>query len=73
MKQPIEWHEDCISKNEVFCRTLKDQILDLGDMWFKQIKKLEDYRKQIELAKSKGFQGFDKEKFGKKVKKGSEK
>ena len=67
MKNPIEWHEECLKnmiitakgRTAVSARALAEEKRIWGD-----VRVLQD---QIEMAKSKGKDGFDADRFMRKV------
>ena len=64
MKNPIEWHEDCLKNTKIYLSGKKSQYDRMGDEIKSLEEKVEFYTIQIELAKKKKILSFDEEKFG---------
>ena len=69
MKYPIEWHRECLENS---IRTLATQVQERDNLQ-RNIERARDdiafYSFQIDLAKERGLEGFDRDKLGIKRKK----
>ena len=65
-KMPIAWHEKNLLSRCAQLRRMAEAIEEDKRHYALALRKALDYREQIELAKKRGLDGFDAERFGKK-------
>lgn len=68
MKMKIEWHEECLKNNKRFIREKREEIRRLQLEIDQNLFDCEMYELQILEAKKKKMDGFDSDKFMKKIK-----
>ena len=64
MRFPIEWHENCLNNQKTYLISLRNKEKFLAKEIENLKVKSEFYSLQIEKAKEKQLDGFDRDKFG---------
>lgn len=66
-KMSMEWHIDCLSNLKQNIQREREYLKNRMAVLKNNEEKLVFYISQIELAKERGLDGFDREKLGKKI------
>jgi hypothetical protein len=62
-KMKIPWHEECYNNNLIYLTQKQVELKRLEEECEKMALKLAGYFTQIETAKQRGMDGFDRERF----------
>lgn len=66
MKFPISWHEECLKNAEYYLRQVRARALKCVADYRRQREEIRQQRAQLEEAKRRGLDGYDRERFMKK-------
>lgn len=65
-KMTIAWHEECLKNIRAYKESKRLEIERVRSDFDRLVYECLEYEKQIALAKEKGLDAFDRERFGKK-------